>query len=329
MSEIERPGIYRRWEGAWKENCKNLLEWQATCLPMAVGRLEHYVQHGTVEATAAPLQPALPPPGRSVPFRSWEKLKLRNSLSMRAALYVFDLEQQAMSGGSFDSNIALRAFASACTSELIEIRLRCLSSEQSPFSMDYAKIPYTALGVIIGCDKQAFRLARLQIAGYRKRWYHTRQFYPIFHFMIRLLGDYLGESTISLEGESLTNPIFNTLSAKWRDPNPDNLTHACLAACDFHTHRCRQARSDNFHEFDNGAFTRIPIETFLLFRLRQLLGLANPALDHPLMNSALGRMPDKIEFDSLGTGADTLVHQVRERMMNDGYDESAILNECR
>lgn len=173
--------------------------------------------------------------------------------------------------------------------------------------------------MVIGCKEQAFRLARVQIAAYNKTtegefWEDAN--YPIFHFILRVLADYLNESPIIMRGEAKKEPILNALFEHWRDPDADSLVNLCLAACDFHTHRCGNKTE---HEFGDH-WVRTPIEILLLFKLRQLLGLSNPQLDHPLMNTPLGKLPEK----EVTCEPDDLIRRVRERMMQDGYDEEEI-----
>jgi len=64
----------------------------------------------------------------------------------------------------------------------------------------------------------------------------------------------------------------------------------------------------------------IPIEILLLFKLRQFLGLQNPALEHPIMNPPFDILPANVAFEP-----DDLIRRVRERMIQDGYDEAQVL----
>jgi hypothetical protein len=187
------------------------------------------------------------------------------------------------------------------------------------------EIPYTALGVIIGCQDQAFRLARLQFVAYRKGAYHS-DVLPIFMFILRILADYLNEPALAPSSASQAEPIMTALFDCWREPDAGSLTELCLAACDFHTHRCR-AKGSLLFEFERSSWKYFPIEILLLFKLRQLIGLSNPVLDHPIMNTTLGKLPEReVSFDEIAHGPDDLIYRVRKRMMEDGYDEDAIPN---
>ena len=160
-----------------------------------------------------------------------------------------------------------------------------------------SNVVFTALGVIIGCEPQAHRLARMQLAAFRRDYFADKCHYPIFNFVLRVMADYLNEPQLVLEGDALDEPILNALFDVWRHPDPAALEYIALAACDFHTHRIKAGKGKNFHEFENGDWTRTPFEILLVFKLRQKLRLRNPKLDHPLMNTALGQLPTEVPFE--------------------------------
>ena len=65
--------------------------------------------------------------------------------------------------------------------------------------------------------------------------------------------------------------------------------------------------------------SQIHLEEITLRHLREKLGLANPTLDHPLMNSALGQLPPEQAF-----ACDPLVTRVVARMKSHGFDEQEV-----
>ncbi len=318
MTTIERPGVDQKWSKNWNSVLRNRTEGQSLHEPLNLKYLEYYVQHGITQAqredsTIIEINP---------PHKNWEEY-LDSYLAMYADMRFFEFEMHGMQGTPFDVALARRAFAPAYTHEMIDLQLHNKFPIRFPGRilqmMSYTTLPFTALGVVIGCKEEAFRLARMQLLAYRKGYYLTKHHYPIFQFIFRILADYLNEPPHVLEGESLKDPIFNALFALWREPDADALVPVCLAACDFHTHRCKPGDKTHFYEFENGLWTRTPIEILLLFKLRQLLGLQNPQLDHPLMNTPLGVLPEETAFEP-----DDLIKQVRARMMQDGYDEQQI-----
>jgi len=87
-------------------------------------------------------------------------------------------------------------------------------------------------------------------------------------------------------------PVYSGILKRWRDPNPQVLMPWLLAACDRHTQESRCDAEKNAHDFGDQSLTRTPIEILMIFRLRQLMGLANPVVDHPLMESPFDCLPE-------------------------------------
>jgi hypothetical protein len=116
-------------------------------------------------------------------------------------------------------------------------------------------------------------------------------------------------------GVSKLTPFVLSVFAKWKNialpaefsfdvPNPyqelvDDLTAtaakigpAIAGACDFHLSRSKFPTKDEVYEFAGRVKTIYPVEILYVFRIRQILGLSNPEVDHPLMNSPLGKLPE-------------------------------------
>ena len=69
-----------------------------------------------------------------------------------------------------------------------------------------------------------------------------------------------------------------------------DFTRTALAACDLHT---QIAMSGNFDSDIDTGWWFDPFEILLLLWLRRERNLANPVLDHPLMNTPLGKLPER------------------------------------
>jgi hypothetical protein len=83
-----------------------------------------------------------------------------------------------------------------------------------------------------------------------------------------------------------------TILERWRDPDPDVLAPWLLAACDRHTHEAPYDTAKQAYDFGDCRLTRTPIEILMIFRLRELTGLANPTLQHPLMEAPFDVLPE-------------------------------------
>lgn len=107
-------------------------------------------------------------------------------------------------------------------------------------------------------------------------------------FGLSIIGDWLGQP-LNLDKHALPrDPAWGPLVSLWRAPDPDKLLPALLAACDAHVERIglteREADSGNF-EFYTPLLAVHPTEILAVLRLRDLLGLTNPQIDHPLMQT--------------------------------------------
>ncbi|MDD2701570.1 MAG: hypothetical protein PHH36_10060 [Sideroxydans sp.] len=103
-------------------------------------------------------------------------------------------------------------------------------------------------------------------------------------FMLRLFADWVGDVSHQWPAYAYDEPIYETLLAHWRTPDPQDLVPCLLAACDRHTHSSGKNTLKKFYDFsENNDLYRVPVGILHLFRLREWEGLKNPVLDHPLM----------------------------------------------
>lgn len=84
------------------------------------------------------------------------------------------------------------------------------------------------------------------------------------------------------------DPAWGPLVKYWNDPDPVKLQPILYNACDIHIERIALTESEvNSGNFEFGSeFTAVhPTEILAVLRLRQMLNLPSPELDHPLMNT--------------------------------------------
>lgn len=128
-------------------------------------------------------------------------------------------------------------------------------------------------------------------------------------FLLRMVAQWQSIPLPVLPPQADDEPLFCALLAHWRTSDPAVLEPLLLALCDRHTHLVLLSKdSPDFGAF--GDLTYIPFEVLAILRVRDILGLSNPVLDHPLMNTALGKLPPVSELygDSL---LDSVVRQAR------------------
>jgi hypothetical protein len=173
--------------------------------------------------------------------------------------------------------------------------------------------------MVMGFREHALRLVRLHLLAHRLELFDYPQYYPAAQSLLRIFAGYLGEPEITLKGEALTHPAYSALAKHWRHPEAELLVPVLLAVCDEHTRRSVRGKPYG-DQCDFEYFARTPVEILLVLKLREELGLPNPKLDHPLMNTPLGVLPKEIPFEF-----DELLAPVVKRMREDGFDEEAIL----
>lgn len=267
----------------------------------------------------------LPPPEPVTPPRlPWENY-LDSALSAYRNYRQLNFELNTLHDGVWDRDSAYAAAHAQKLASLIQFHIAGNFPARYPGRtlkrLWPDQVADAALALIIGAEDEGFDLARLHLTAYRQGWVHSTDFFALYIFMFRLLADHLGQPPLELSGEPSREPLTNALFDHWRTPDPAVLAPLCLAVCDFHTHRCKPDEGDVFHEFTEGSWVLCPIEILLLFKLRELNGLTNPELDHPLMNSALGRLPTTGSWTP-----DPLLARVERRLIADGFDEQSIRN---
>jgi hypothetical protein len=108
-------------------------------------------------------------------------------------------------------------------------------------------------------------------------------------FIFRLFIDWQ-QLSVELTRDMADIDEYQAVLDCWRDVTFERLTPALLNCCDWHLEQTHRNTDEATYEFNSITFA-YPIEILAVFRLRELIGLENPKLDHPLMNSPLGVLP--------------------------------------
>ncbi|MED5526854.1 MAG: hypothetical protein VX447_19170 [Pseudomonadota bacterium] len=119
-------------------------------------------------------------------------------------------------------------------------------------------------------------------------------------FMLRLFGLWQ-DVTIDFPKSAYDVPAYEWLLSNWDIKDEQVLIPAILSASDRHTHQSWGDSDREKYDFGNYITYRCPIEILMLFRLRELKGLTNPQINHPLFESPFDKLPEPqpIYIDSM------------------------------
>ena len=92
---------------------------------------------------------------------------------------------------------------------------------------------------------------------------------------------------------ALDEPVYARLRETWRSPDASAVAAPLLAACDRHVEQARPSDDSNYYDCDSFEAAWFPFEIHAVLRLRETSGLVNPALEHPLLATALGPLPGR------------------------------------
>lgn len=148
----------------------------------------------------------------------------------------------------------------------------CLSLGWSDLCIDLARWTYKALAAELFNDGGDYSHRRTQ------------------YFVLRLVMDWQNIPFDLDVKSAYDEPIFNALIENWREPDAEKLVPVLLAACDRHTQQARVDSNRESYDLNQPEHDYNPFEILSVFRLRDLNGLANPVLDHPLMKTPLAQL---------------------------------------
>ena len=303
---VARPGISPKWMRASKKFYKAILK----------GKDEGLFQYFEKRLVQYANQ-SFPNAHNSDPFRLDELAGWLGKYASRAFCLI---QQEAIEHGRFDPEPFVVYFTGIYFAALMDASYWARMPVRSKM-LQLGYVPSTALGMVLGRKKEARLLAKALIIAHRMKLFRDAEFYPASQCMLQIFASNLGLPPLALEGEAAVNPIYKALAAHWRHPDADALVPLLLATCDEHTHHNARGDAYDYHN-DFSTFARTPVEILLIFKLREELGLANPKLDHPLMNTALGQLPPEVS-----PKMDDVMAVAIKRARDEGFDEEKVLAE--
>ena len=318
---MKRVGIAPRWPRIWARTKKLIDIESVSDLSREVDELERYIETGITdlsrEIDSEVEQVAVVPE-----YENWERNVFSPMISYATGLrYLFEKESEE--NKSWDLQFAARSFSAFRISFYSHFHTYFLYERRwgrkNPRLMRFEDVAMLSMGLIIGAKEQVEVMLKMFVHAFKNDYFLDDDEYSIYFFMLRIMADYFGLEEVSAKHERQLEPLFTELFAKWREPDPTAISDLVVAACDFHTHRCMPNTEDEWREFSNGIWVVIPIEILTLFKLREMLGLENPVVDHPMMVPPFEKLPDEIDVQP-----DDLVSRTLKRMHREGFDEAKI-----
>ena len=108
-------------------------------------------------------------------------------------------------------------------------------------------------------------------------------------FILNLYAQWIGKP-FPMDGLPLQSmQAYEPLLSVWQTEDLEAFTRAIVQVCDFHM-ECSKLSQVETYEFGTAAQILFPVEILAVLRLRETKGLINPAIDHPLMQTPIGRL---------------------------------------
>ncbi len=311
-----RARLRGEWDDYWYYLAHDRSDQDAQQLQDSMASIQHYAHHGIDDACIALLtklgSPGFQPTMKPAPLE-WE-WELDAHLDSLAEVYVTDVERARARGSPLLVGPARQAFAMRYMAQMLglhRLMLQPLRGYQATHGAFYAdEIQYVALGLVVGCEEPALRMARMLCAA----WQHPH-IYSLVRPQVRAIYMVLAQHM------KLPIPVLNAcrdaprLDALldgncWLHLEAGALAPLLEAACMEHTETAA-----------DGPFRGLPIALVLMLKLRAQQGRHNPRLVHPLLASPLGDWPTAVQLEAV---FDPLLRAVRKRLAAHAYDEDAI-----
>lgn len=111
------------------------------------------------------------------------------------------------------------------------------------------------------------------------------------YFALQLLMDRKGQS-YDYPAFASDEPTYAALRSGWRRLSAEEVAPLLLTALDRHVVEARRETSARFHDFHQSIDAHCPWEVLMVLRLREQFSLQNPALQHDLTSTPLGRLQE-------------------------------------
>ncbi|MBX3671122.1 MAG: hypothetical protein KF778_22220 [Rhodocyclaceae bacterium] len=314
----EREEARKAWEKTWAALAQPRAAADQQALDARRDAVSAYVADGAPEDHIAIMlatgHPGFEPDCQPAPLE-WEwglDLELRDL----ARLHLAEVERARARGQAPDWAQARRAHALMRIVLMIGLhRLKQAAArglDAAQFALQPDDIRHVALGLVAGCEQSAYALARLLCDLWQSGAAYRSNMAPDSRAIFTLFAQFLDLPAPPLPAGPKAAKLEALLQGeRWCQLEAADLKPLLEAACTEHT-----------EQVPAGEFCGLPIALVLMLKLREKLGLENPALSHPLLAATLAPWPQPMNVD---LALDRLLRSMLERMQGQGYDEAKIM----
>ena len=306
------------WEAAWRKLAAGRTAEEEEYFQFRIKALDKYARHGGDGQNAVDLTQI-----RAVPFHAytepppfeWE-WDLVEELQSYGEGLLEEVETDRARGLPLNVPRTRQSFVVNYLAQMIALHRLLLCSERrisnnETLRIDPYVIKYAALGLAAGVEDAALKLARLLcLAWQRQEGVYWRGTNTEERAIYTLFAAHLGVQMPALESSDSPKPHLDALTqnGRWRAANGDELRTLLEAACEEYVRSALRP------------FEGVPAAILLVLKLREMSGLVNPPLIHPLFASPLA-LPGTVSIDA---ACNDLLVRVRDRMNRNGFREDAI-----
>jgi len=169
------------------------------------------------------------------------------------------------------------------------------SNTNSPIKLD-PRISFNdqglllARGFALGLIKEADKIGRESLIGIEDGIFYGVGFTALTPFVVQVYSKWKGIEVADREEASEEPEPYRELIRNLTGGR-EVIKKALIDSCDFHLSRSWENDDRETYEFADPVYAIYPVEILMFLRIRQLLDLPNPEVDHPLLRGPIGTLP--------------------------------------
>lgn len=147
-----------------------------------------------------------------------------------------------------------------------------------------------AKAFVLGLVEEGDAIGRSSLIGLREGWFYGVEQNYLTPFVLSVFAKW---KNIPLSNEEFPFVVHDGYAGLLQNLTADTeeIRPAINDACGFHMSRSKDHDDENTYEFADPVYAVYPVEILFVLRIRKILGLGNPTVDHWLMNTSIEQLP--------------------------------------